>query len=220
MGGPPSEGTVFLMNFQDEGNNAFSKSALAYVCRAGAAVQWWIGDWLNYGERRYGEVYAQALDATGLDYQTLRDVKWVCSTYPVSRRHDNLSFKHHREAAALPPAQADALLARAEAEGLSTRDVRAAVAQYKAAARLGVEAPSGECGRFDPAGWPVVGGRVRLSRAVGEHRAGAAVAPGNPVRGQAAGRVGATPGGSTGAGRQEAGTLRNRTGGFRWRHPR
>lgn len=23
------------------------------------AIQWWIGDWLNFGERKYGEMYAQ-----------------------------------------------------------------------------------------------------------------------------------------------------------------
>jgi hypothetical protein len=26
---------------------------------------WWIGDWLNYGERRYGEKYAQGTDSEG-----------------------------------------------------------------------------------------------------------------------------------------------------------
>jgi len=32
--------------------------------RAEAAIHWIIGDWLNYGERAYGEMYAQALEAT------------------------------------------------------------------------------------------------------------------------------------------------------------
>ncbi len=28
------------------------------------SIQWWIGDALNYGEQRYGEKYAQAVDPT------------------------------------------------------------------------------------------------------------------------------------------------------------
>ena len=30
---------------------------------AEGAVQFWIGDWLNYGEHTYGEKYAQAVSA-------------------------------------------------------------------------------------------------------------------------------------------------------------
>lgn len=30
-----------------------------------------LGDWLNYGERVYGEKYSQAMDATGLDWHPL-----------------------------------------------------------------------------------------------------------------------------------------------------
>lgn len=38
------------------------------------AVQWWVGDWLNFGERKYGEKYAQGMDATGYAYQTVATV--------------------------------------------------------------------------------------------------------------------------------------------------
>ena len=52
---------------------------------------WWIGDWLNEGEQQYGEMYAQALDATELEYGTLRTAKWICGRIELSRRRDNLS---------------------------------------------------------------------------------------------------------------------------------
>ena len=39
----------------------------SYPQGAACSIQWCIGDWLNYGERRYGETYAQAIEATGLD---------------------------------------------------------------------------------------------------------------------------------------------------------
>jgi hypothetical protein len=32
------------------------------------SVMWWLGDCLRYGERAYGEKYAQALDATDYAY--------------------------------------------------------------------------------------------------------------------------------------------------------
>ena len=28
------------------------------------AIQWWIGDWLNYGENAYGDKYTEAIKAT------------------------------------------------------------------------------------------------------------------------------------------------------------
>ena len=38
-------------------------------------MHFWIGDWLNYGERKWGEKYKEALEKTGYDYQTLRNDK-------------------------------------------------------------------------------------------------------------------------------------------------
>src|SRR5258705_4874231 len=67
--------------------------------------QWWIGDWCNYGEARYGEKYEQAVRDTGYDRGTLRNIASVAGRIEPSRRRDNLSFKHHVEVAALPPHQ-------------------------------------------------------------------------------------------------------------------
>ena len=66
------------------------------------SIMWWVGDWLNYGECNYGEMYAQAVGATGYENGTLRNAKWVASAYELSFRNDNLSFAHHRIVAALP----------------------------------------------------------------------------------------------------------------------
>jgi DNA modification methylase len=78
------------------------------------SVHWWIGDWLNYGERAYGDKYKEALKATGLEYQTLRDDKWVAGKIELSRRRDNLPFFHHKDVAALPPDEQDSWLKLAE----------------------------------------------------------------------------------------------------------
>lgn len=78
------------------------------------AVQWWIGDWLNYGERVYGERYAQAMDVTGLEYNTLATYAWVAREVETSRRREHLSFAHHREVAALEPPKQESWLMEAE----------------------------------------------------------------------------------------------------------
>src|SRR3712207_5096272 len=48
-------------------------------------VHWYLADLINFGERRYGEMYSQALDAASWSYQTLRDVTWVGRRFELSR---------------------------------------------------------------------------------------------------------------------------------------
>jgi hypothetical protein len=88
------------------------------------ASPWWLGDWLIYGRRAYGERYKAALDVTALDYQTLRNYAWVARAFPVSRRRDKLSFQHHAEVAALPEPEQDLWLKRADGERWSKSELR------------------------------------------------------------------------------------------------
>jgi hypothetical protein len=90
------------------------------------SVSWWLGDALRYGEARYGEMYAQAVEMTGLEYQTLKNAVWMCSHVEKSRRRDRLSFSHHTEVAGLDPEDQDRLLDQADAEGWTRSDIRAA----------------------------------------------------------------------------------------------
>src|SRR6476661_2250921 len=47
--------------------------------RMDRSVRWWIGDWINYGERQYGERYSQAIEVTGRQVQDLMNMAWVSS---------------------------------------------------------------------------------------------------------------------------------------------
>ena len=125
----------------------------AFLQRAAAACRWWVGDWINYGEANYGERYAQALDATGLDPDTLTFVASVARRFPPGRRRAGLSFRHHAEAATLPPERADAVLADAESEGLSTRQVRERVRAERAVARPDTFDPRAAAGACLAALW-------------------------------------------------------------------
>ncbi len=96
------------------------------------SVMWWIGDWLRFGERKYGETYTQAVEATGYATETVRAAKWVAEQYPETvTRVTGLSWTHHREVASLPPADRAEVLARAASEGLSTRETKALAKQEK-----------------------------------------------------------------------------------------
>src|SRR5215472_16259090 len=65
------------------------------------SVMWWLGDCLRYGERAYGEKYAQALDATDYAFQTIADAKWVAGQFEISRSRENLTWSHHGEVAGI-----------------------------------------------------------------------------------------------------------------------
>jgi hypothetical protein len=97
------------------------------------STPWWLGDWLIYGERTFPQRYQQAVAATRLDYQTLRNYAWVCRRFRVSRRRDTLSFQHHMEVARLPEEQQDDWLERAAKGNWSRNRLRRELAGRPAA---------------------------------------------------------------------------------------
>lgn len=103
------------------------------LCLGQQAVNWHIGDWWIFGDRRYGErAKAAAEGIFGLEFGSLANLGTVSRAFDTSRRHEVLSFTHHQEVASLPAEEADALLERAERDRLSTRDLRREVQAIKA----------------------------------------------------------------------------------------
>lgn len=102
---------------------------------ADRAVQWAIGDWWVYGDHRYGERAAAAIDPmSGANrLQTYMNYATVSRRIETSRRREVLSWSAHAEVAALDRDVQDAILDRAVENGWSSREVRAAVHEYKAA---------------------------------------------------------------------------------------
>lgn len=96
-----------------------------------SGVMWWIGDWLRYGERRYGEMYAQALDATDYSYTTLAHAKWVSEQFEFCSRLQNVSWAVHQEAARLPDNERAEFLAAARAEQWTRSEARTEVNRRK-----------------------------------------------------------------------------------------
>jgi hypothetical protein len=105
------------------------------LARVASVSSWWLGDWLLFGQRSYGQRYREAVDATDLDYQTLRNYASVARRFPPSRRHSNLSFQHHAEVAPMSEAEQDLWLARAQAGGWSRNALRRQLALHRASTR-------------------------------------------------------------------------------------
>ena len=92
--------------------------------RIEGAVQFWIGDWANYGEKAYGQKFDEAERLTGLAEHTLRTYAYVAQNVKLSMRMDNVSFTAHALVAPLPVEKQAAILARAAAEDLTVSEVR------------------------------------------------------------------------------------------------
>jgi hypothetical protein len=109
--------------------------------RVESGLQWALGDWINYGEHRHGEKYAQAVEETGYAAQTLTNFAWVASRIEISRRRENLSFGHHAEVAALESDEQDKVLETADVGHWSRAAVREAVRTFKAQLTGGTPMP-------------------------------------------------------------------------------
>lgn len=101
----------------------------ARIAGQAKTASWWLGDWVAFGERRYGRRYRLAVQATGLDYQTLRNYAVVARRFELSRRRDTLSLQHHAEVCALPDKLQDRWLDLAVINRWSKQELRRRIRQ-------------------------------------------------------------------------------------------
>jgi hypothetical protein len=101
--------------------------------------QWWLGDWVRYGNARWGEKYKEASRITGYDVQSLRNMAYVAGSIETYRRRDNLTWSHHAEVAPLDPEEQDRWLKLAETERMSVADLRI---ELRSARRVEGRSPS------------------------------------------------------------------------------
>ena len=55
--------------------------------RLDGTVKWMIADWLAFGERKYGDRYAEALEFTDYSVGTLMNLKYVAASVEIGRAH-------------------------------------------------------------------------------------------------------------------------------------
>ena len=95
------------------------------------SLMWWIGDWLNFGESKYGEKYTQALETTTYSRQTLKDAAWVAGKIETSRRRDVLTWSHHKEVTALTIEEQEEVLGDAAHYKHTRSEIREQVRKIK-----------------------------------------------------------------------------------------
>jgi hypothetical protein len=90
----------------------------------GRCGQWGLGDWIKYGNSKFGQRYTRAARITGYDVQTLMNMVYVASKFEISRRRENLSWSHHETVASLEADEQDRWLDLATSQSLSVADLR------------------------------------------------------------------------------------------------
>lgn len=100
--------------------------------RVSGSINWWLGDWINTGQKKWGEKYTQAIEVTGNKLQTLMNYAYVARNVPFSVRTEKLSWTHHWNVADLDEGAQRELLRFAIDHDLSSKELSAAVDDYKA----------------------------------------------------------------------------------------
>jgi hypothetical protein len=132
---------------------------------------WCLGDWLVYGESAYEGRYREAVSKTMLDYGTLRNYAWVARRFALSRRRDTLSFGHHVEVAAMPEAEQEYWLSKAEELSWSRnqlrREVRASLRERERAFASGEEVESCQPGEEETGDRATAGAETKTIDSLG-----------------------------------------------------
>ena len=88
------------------------------------ANSWLIGDWLLFGEHKFGEKYSQAAERVGLSPQSLANMASVAKRVPPGRRRADVSFSIHAEVASQSPLEQERWLEIAASEHLTKQEMR------------------------------------------------------------------------------------------------
>lgn len=113
-------------------------------------VQFWIGDWARYGEKRGftgkytdSKVYDELEEITGLQRDTIQKFKSVSDRVESGIRIPDLTFNHHREVASLPPEKQQEYLNEASENKWSVRELRNKVRNSNIISNDNPELPKG-----------------------------------------------------------------------------
>lgn len=112
------------------------------------SLQFWIGDWVNYGERTFGEKYSEAYKLLcqdgGYDESYVRKMASIAKLVPIVNRFTTLSFGHHAVVSSLGEKDQHKFLSIAEEERLSVRELNERIRlKLKDKAIVGVNSTAG-----------------------------------------------------------------------------
>jgi len=93
-------------------------------------IMWWLGDWWNFGERKYGEAASQALSME-IPYSTFSKASYVARQIDKERRLPEVSWSVHNEIAQLDQEDQDKFLIKARDEKFTVARAREEVKKHK-----------------------------------------------------------------------------------------
>lgn len=132
----------------------------------GRCIQWLLGDWITYGNEKFGNRYAKASKITGYDTQSLMNMVYVASRFSISRRRENLSWSHHEALAALDLEEQEHWLDQAAEHRWSVSDLRMMLRMSRKEAEAestGSESPEDSDSPVSVVRCPRCGGEVPLA---------------------------------------------------------
>lgn len=101
-----------------------------FIFKVQKSVYWWIGDMVVFGDAQFGEDFNQVFDPdVSLDLTQI--CERVSREFPPSERNINLSWSHHRALLGADKPFQKAMLAKAELEGWSSKELSAYVARVR-----------------------------------------------------------------------------------------
>jgi len=103
-------GLEFVGTISEEEYEIFGQTLL----QIDSAYQWIIGDYLAYGVNSNYGMAQQFGELLGKSDKTIRNWVYIARNVELSRRRDNLSFRHHENVASLSDEQQDYWLGLAE----------------------------------------------------------------------------------------------------------
>ena len=106
-----------------------------------------IGDWINFGQSKYGEKYTSAIASTGISDKTLKNYAYVARKVAPALRESGIGFEHHAVVAKLDAHMQKFWLKLAADHNLSVRVLRASVRKGSLATEEEARHHSGDRGR-------------------------------------------------------------------------
>lgn len=102
------------------------------VGRVAKSSPWYVGDWLLYGEARFGDSATAYEGEVGLEPKTLLNYRRVAEVLTPVERRPELDFGHHEAVVSLEPQDRKAVLDEAVAKAWTVKQTREAARLRKA----------------------------------------------------------------------------------------
>lgn len=121
--------TIFPCGIQFDDTLSFDewKSIGEILMSKERAIGFQIGDWINFGQSKYGEKYTAAIACTGIPEKTLKNYAYVARKICPELRETSLGFEIHAALAKLKPREQKRWLKLAIEHKLSVRRLRASI---------------------------------------------------------------------------------------------